>query len=108
MKIEAPSFSMAINELTQKLIIRIDEGKFMDTQYLYTEINPTSSGVVQYKTQVQSLIVNGVYRDVMEIENKFPEIQQEFQQKVTTPVLDELIEMMQGEEQEVKPQIILR
>lgn len=107
-KIEAPAFSMAINDVTQKITIRVDEGKFMDSQYYYDDITPTPSGIVQYKTVVQSMIVNGVYRDALEVENQFPEVADEFRRYVTSPVLDELLVMLNADDTPEPPKIILQ
>jgi len=107
MKREPPGFSMAIDERTSNIIIQIDEGKFMDSQYVYTEINPTPSGVVQYKTTARRMIVNGILRDEVEIENQFPELIDEFKLNVTSPVLEELISMLGHDDAPEPPKIIL-
>lgn len=93
---EAPAFSMAIVE-GDKICIRIDEGKFLDTTYVYGELRPTDEGVLTYKTQINQLLVNGVMIDHMQLEHKFPEIQADFLENVTSPVLNELMVMLHAE-----------
>jgi len=90
---ESPAFSMAVVK-DGKICIRVDEGKFMDTTYVYCEMTPTPEGVLTYKTSVQQMIVNGVMRDPLEVEHQFPEIQSEFITDVTSPVLNELMVML--------------
>lgn len=109
MKREAPAFSMATQDVTGNIIIRVDEGKFMDTHYSYNKLNPTPRGIVEYSITTSQLVVNGIVRDQIELENKFPELAEDFKLNVTNPVLEELISMLQHDTPDVSdtPKIIL-
>ena len=112
MKIEAPAYSLAV-DAQNRIIIRVDDGKFMDSQYVYLTVEPRPSGIVEYTTKISSIVVNGLIRDALEVEHKFPETAEEFKRYVTNPVLDDLIQTMQdgseslGITEDTAPKIIL-
>ena len=96
-KIEAPAYS--IGEFNGKISVRVDSGKFMDTQYVYDSFDVAIvDGVetLQYKSLLQVVIVNGILRDKMELEHKFPELISELNDTAATPILFELMEMAKG------------
>ena len=102
-KIEAPAYS--IGEYNGKISVRVDSGKFMDTQYVYDDfaiVNINGTDTLQYKTLLQVMIVNGILRDKLEIENQFPELVSELNDTVATPILFELVELAKGDEPQSK------
>lgn len=94
-QVESPAYS--IGELNGKIGVKIDSGKFMDSRYFYEtfEVENTPAGpVMKYKVVLQMVIVNGVLRDKLELENQFPEVLQEFNDTVATPIVTDLIKMI--------------
>ena len=94
MSIEAPAYS--IGEFNGKISVRVDSGKFMDTQFVYDSFGVKEidgKETMQYSTLLQVVIVNGIVRDKMEIENQFPELIGELNDTVATPILYKLMEM---------------
>lgn len=108
--IEAPAYSAG--EMNDKLAIRVDSGKFMDTQFLYDKFDVVkdSSGkdTLLFSTSIVVCIVNGVVRDKLELEHKEPELQAEFLSTVAQPILHDLITTVNEQPQEdTQPKIIL-
>lgn len=83
-KKEAPEFS--IGEYMDKLSVRIDSGKFMDSAFYYDKIELVD-GIVNFTLGIQQVIYNGLYRDEMELRHKFPEVIEEMYDDVATPIL---------------------
>ena len=113
MQFEAPGYSLG--ELNGKLSVRVDSGKFMDTQYLYDEfkvgLDASGKETLLFSTTMQVCIVNGIVRDKVELENKFPELQTEFVETVATPIVYEMVRNVHqipvDEEPPSKPEIYL-
>lgn len=97
--IEAPEYSIV--EYKDSIAVRIDSGKFMDSDFYYSDIgtkpNEDGEDILTYGITIMNLIVNGVFRDELETRHKFPELIEELLNEVATPVLNDLVKVAQGE-----------
>lgn len=91
-KNEAPAYS--IGEMDGNVAVRVDGGKFMDSQYVYDRVELGNDGIIQYSMKIVVLIVNGIVRDKLEVENQFPELIEELRVQVTDPIMFEIVNMV--------------
>ena len=91
-KITVPEHSMGIDPNTNKLLIKVDDGKFMDTIYEYADDwFVDNQGVLNYNTMVKDLIINGLTREPV---NTTIEDKESFRNEVATPILLNIIKQM--------------
>ena len=84
-----PEHSMGIDPNTNKLLIKVDDGKFMDTIYEYADDwFVDNQGVLNYNTMVKDLIINGLAREPV---NTTIEDKESFRNEVATPILLHII-----------------
>lgn len=84
-----PEHSMGIDPNTNKLLIKVDDGKFMDTIYEYADDwFVDNQGVLNYNTMVKDLIINGLTREPV---NTTIEDKESFRNEVATPILLHII-----------------
>lgn len=93
-KNEAPEYS--IGDMNGMMAVRIDSGKYMDTKYVYDNIDfDQSTKAVVYTIKLIEVIINGVLRDKVELENGIVDnFKQDFVDEVTDPVLFHVVQMM--------------
>lgn len=87
------------------LIFRVDSGRFMDSEFFYTNQSLNEEGKLLTDIQFCAYVSNGVQR---QLEYVTPEEQNEFISLVADPVLLELSEQIKAAGQEESaPQLIL-
>lgn len=98
---EVPEHSMGIDPMSNRLQIKVDSGKFMDTVYEYTEWKTLEDGTnIGYDCWIQSLFINGLslYTNQMTIEQS-----QEFQDYVATPIFKHILaSIVEFEKEKIK------
>ena len=101
---EVPEHSMGIDPMSNRLQIKVDSGKFMDTVYEYTEWKTLEDGNIGYDCWIQSLFINGLSLNTnqMTIEQS-----QEFQDYVATPIFKHIlafiVEFEEFEKEKIEP-----
>lgn len=97
---EVPEHSMGIDPMSNRLQVKVDSGKFMDTVYEYTEWKTLEDGTIGYDCWIQSLVINGLSLNTnqMAIEQS-----QEFQDYVATPIFKHIIaSIVEFEKEKIK------
>lgn len=97
---EVPEHSMGIDPMSNRLQIKVDSGKFMDTVYEYTEWKTLEDGNIGYDCWIQSLFINGLSLNTnqMTIEQS-----QEFQDYVATPIFKHILaSIVEFEKEKIK------
>lgn len=98
---EVPEHSMGIDPMSNRLQIKVDSGKFMDTVYEYTEWKTLEDGAnIGYDCWIQSLFINGLSLNTnqMTIEQS-----QEFQDYVATPIFKHILaSIVEFEKEKIK------
>ena len=97
---EVPEHSMGIDPMSNRLQIKVDSGKFMDTVYEYTEWKTLDDDNIGYDCWIQSLHINGLSlnSNQMTIEQS-----QEFQDYVATPIFKHILEsIVEFEKEKIK------
>lgn len=97
---EVPEHSMGIDPMSNRLQVKVDSGKFMDTVYEYTEWKTLEDGTIGYDCWIQSLVINGLSLNTnqMTIEQS-----QEFQDYVATPIFKHIIaSIVEFEKEKIK------
>jgi hypothetical protein len=98
---EVPEHSMGIDPMSNRLQIKADSGKFMDTVYEYTEWKTLEDGNIGYDCWIQSLFINGLSLNTnqMTIEQS-----QEFQDYVATPIFKHILaSIVEFEKEKIEP-----
>lgn len=93
---ETPAYSIGEND--GRIQVKVDGGKFMDSIYVYKEFTlkeEDGKKSIFVPTDVLSMVVNGVSRDAMQLEHQTPDIMDEFDATVATPIAIELINIAQ-------------
>lgn len=94
--IYVPEHSIAVDELTNQIIIKVDDGKFMDSVFEYTnDWYVDENNVLNYNALSRRLVINGIERDPVQVTL---EQKKEFRDVVATPVLHHVIMMLQQQE----------
>lgn len=97
---DVPEHSMGIDPLSNRLQIRVDSGKFMDTVFEYTEWKTLEDGSIGYDCWIQTLMISGLSLNTnqMTIEQS-----QEFQDYVATPIFKHIISsIVEFEKEKIK------
>lgn len=93
--IEAPDFSIAEND--GKLQIRVDSGKFMDSVFIFESFDlvedESGAKTISAPTRILSMVANGVLRDKVQVEHQSPELIDEFDNTVATPIAIAVIKL---------------
>ena len=86
---EVPEHSMGIDPMSNRLQIKVDSGKFMDTVYEYTEWKTLEDGTnIGYDCGIQLLFISGLSLNT----NQMTIAQsQEFQDYVATPIFKHIL-----------------
>ena len=98
---EVPEHSMGIDPMSNRLQIKVDSGKFMDTVYEYTEWKTLEDDNIGYDCWIQSLFINGLSLNTnqMTIEQS-----QEFQDYVATPIFKHILaSIVEFEKEKIEP-----
>ena len=99
---EVPEHSMGIDPMSNRLQIKVDSGKFMDTVYEYTEWKTLEDGInIGYDCWIQSLFINGLSLNT----NQMTIAQsQEFQDYVATPIFKHILaSIVEFEKEKIEP-----
>lgn len=97
---EVPEHSMGIDPMSNRLQIKVDSGKFIDTVYEYTEWKTLEDGNIGYDCWVRSLFINGLSLNTnqMTIDQS-----QEFQDYVATPIFKHILaSIVEFEKEKIK------
>lgn len=97
---EVPEHSMGIDPMSNRLQIKVDSGKFMDTVYEYTEWKTLEDDNIGYDCWIQSLCINGLSLNTnqMTIDQS-----QEFQDYVATPIFKHILaSIVEFEKEKIK------
>lgn len=85
---EVPEHSMGIDPVTNRLQVKVDSGRFMDTVFEYTEWTTLESGDLGYNCWIQSLFISGIS---MNVQQMTIEQAQDFQDYVATPIFKHIL-----------------
>lgn len=85
-----PEHSIGLNPNTSLIQIKVDSGKFMDTVFTYTDTEyDETTKQINYSCWIDNLIISGIH---LNTEQMTVEQAKEFQDTVSTPVFEHMIQ----------------